>query len=97
MVALVEQARSQALMKHGSLRGGMGRWEHHLMEECREACDEMEKLHHQHLKAYRYDLDPTTKQHLIEELAQVAQLSTGMIMLLLEDRQFEEEYTWQER
>lgn len=72
-------------MKHGSLKGGMDRWIHHLEEECREAVAEMRLL-----SRPRGD-----KPHLITELAQVAQLAETMIMMLIDNREYEGEDTWQ--
>jgi hypothetical protein len=93
MLTLVEKERSAALMKHGSLKGGMRRWIHHLQEECEEAVAEMEAIS-RHRVCAPSDPDVDTKNKLVVELAQVAQLAEGMIMMLVDGREFEGEETW---
>lgn len=82
---IVMQARTAANAKHGELKGGMGRWAHHLGEECEEAIIEMDRLGRE---------VPGARGKLLVELAQVAQLAERMIGMLLDGKEWEEADTW---
>jgi hypothetical protein len=100
MRAAVERARREALLKHGSLQGGMLRWRHHLREECDEAVFEMMDLHakFQHPDSYYHPrVTNGTRIRLFEELAQVAQLAESMMMMLINGDERLGEGTWQEK
>jgi len=81
VLRLTELARQAAIIKHGDLKGGMARWEHHLAEECGEAVAEMRNF---------------DRAALLTELAQVAQLAQTMMEMLLKGQERDMESTWVE-
>ncbi len=91
--SLVFVEKMKALHKHGRLQGGMGRWIHHLREECEEAVEEMHNMEvYRDMPGSRVETE--TRKRLIEELAQVVQLAEGMMAMLLLNREWEGEETW---
>jgi hypothetical protein len=98
--AAVERARKAAMFKHGSLKGGMLRWRHHLKEECEEAVAEMMELQakFQHNQNYYTPRAINgTRIRLFEELAQVAQLAETMMAMLIQGEERLGQETWVER
>lgn len=89
MHGMVGVARREAIKKHGPLKGGMGRWIHHLIEECDEAVVEMKVLK----LPLSVEAREVRKGMLLAELAQVVQLSMEMMVLLLLDKEQGDEET----
>ena len=95
--AKVEKERAAAILKHGELQGGMARWEHHLAEECEEAIAEMRALQALHKRMPEYEGWELPHTALLTELAQIAQLAQEMMLLIIINRPFKGEESWNER
>lgn len=87
----IEVARLAAIRKHGELQGGMARWVHHLREETEEAVAEMQALSYHHTPSALHN----HRMNLIAELAQIAQLTQQMMVLLYMNKEKEEKIAWQ--
>jgi hypothetical protein len=92
---LIADAKRDAILKHGSLQGGMDRWFHHLQEEAHEALDDILAISKQRQRRTPdYGTIRQRRNNLMTELAQVAQLAEGMLVLLILGDEHKGEETW---
>lgn len=81
-LSMVQWERARAIVLHGPLKSGVGRWERLISEEYQEVMDELATVQHFNTAEKRV--------RAMNELAQLSQLCMGIIELLLHGKTEEE-------